>query len=453
MNRDSLIDQLQQAHGALRTMKRMAKQMTRIAGDEAERVDGLIDALEDFTPPGGGEPPVIEPDPPTEPVDPIAEEEEQEPDPPQVEVGDEGRRVYTANGNSWKDDTGNVHPMSNGIQGLVGALNHAARQPDPVIVQLEGTAWLELCLNRPGTKGAVDVPEGMKLDAIVRGGALTSLKTSDRYLGGRSDHQNPPIARWEYQRGTLDLRQAGKYPIVTGLNSAAGVFGFKNLEVLTTGGSQSKVYSAIRGNAAAQYEVSDIRCGGTNEYVVYLNYGPGQSYVGRIVGHDNGRGIVQVCMRTTENYFAGAWASATDELLVHDITARDNGGKDGSSAVSIAGWGKGLIEVRRLDVNTHWNAGGLSLRYDIKQADVTGTPGNWQRVGPGFLLPSGKAHARVVADLATSTIVNGNDNPGQTHKSSREQVIIDSCDWLDYRPGTYGGKGPGDRVTNIGTRA
>jgi hypothetical protein len=419
-----------------------------MGSDPWEMYEWLLEQRGEVDP---GDPPV-DPDPPTDPdPDPPTD-----PDPPIVV--EPGVRVFEAWPDRFKDDTGKIHQTTR--LGLAASMQAGAEHyPGDTIKHISHCSdAIAVAMNQPGKRVSVDMQPGKPLRAIVSGGTMTGLITGERYLGGAINRQSPAIEFLEFTDGTLDVRGAqSPYPFVTGVNSYLRHFGVRRYKLLTPGGPGSKVRTPIRGNASAEYQIEDIENDtGADEYAIaYINYGPGKSYVRRVKARNGGRGNVQACMRTTENLFAGAWISDADELLVEDVYSRDNGGKDGSNAVSIAGWGGGDIIVSKLDVQTKFNAGGLAITEDAKQHAVTGTQGQWTIVGPGLMLSLGGklwAHNRVVADLAGSTIINGNitaGSPGMT--SSRNQVELDSIYKLAYSAGTYGGKGPGIKMTKLGS--
>ena len=374
-----------------------------------------------------------------EPPAPTLPEPPSEP-PPSVEVMPSYRTV-TAWQDKWQDDSGVVRTSKiAGRSYLAEALQQmASRFPGEVIRVVNASKTsVRIATNEPGKKTAVDLEPGKPLRALVEGGTVTGLETNERYLGGGVDRESPAIEFLEFVKFTLDVRGAQTaYPFVTGVNTRLRHFGVQDVAIITDGGVGQTVKTPIRGNAAGEYVVRRAKnLTGANEYAVcYLNFGEGDSIVEDVEGVNGGRGVVQCAFRTTENFFAGAMASGEDSLIVRRVRSKDNGGKDGSNAVSIAGWGHGLIVVSDLHVETHWGAGGLAIVEDVKQSAVTGVAPNFVKVGPGFLLPplanpSGEptyAHHEVRVDLRGSTIVVGQDVAGQEFKSPREHVKITSC--------------------------
>lgn len=411
-------------------------------GDPRRMYEWLREHFEGREP---GDPPV---DPPTEPTDPPVT-------PPPVEVG-ETLRTYLITPTELVMPDGSRLGMKDGRNSMSESFDRSLADdttPPDLIRFRGGFGGMQVAMDRPGTRVASSREK--PLNVIVQGegrgsmdSRIFSMITGEQYKGGNVNRENPAIYRLEFVDFTLDLRSAGKYPFLTGMKTRINLFAVKRCTILTVGGVGSSVYSAIRGNAAACYVIEDVdNLGGANEYgIAYLDYGPGKSRIRRVKGKNGGRGLIQGVMRDMNGSFVKPWISSDDELDIEDVESIDNGGKDGSSAVSINGWGGGRIGVRQLYVDTHWNAAALTVAFDSKQAEVTGSPGSWQMVDQGLILPDGYAHNEIDVDLRGCRIRNGDDNPGQAHKSFRHTVLIDSARKVRLRSDALATVGPMGRL-------
>jgi len=366
-------------------------------------------------------------------------------------------------------DTSKKHPLAYALEIAEGG---TPENPNLILLDagIRVPAPLRICL---GNRGRYGVERKTPLCAIVRGtganasttAAIVGLQTGEKYEDGHVNRDDPAVKFLELQDLELDFRHVTTgYPIVTGVDTRMGHFGVRRCRIRTSGGVKSVVKTPIRGNAAASsYVIEDVvNDDGANEYAVcYLSYGPGleggpnRCVVRRVSGRNGGRGVCQLVMRHRENEFVSRMPMRGmhyyDLLVVDDVKSVDNGGKDGSSAVSIAGWGAGGIMVRRLDVDTLWNAAALTIALDVKQLEVSGKPSHWKPIGPGMNVNGSvddppRSTMHVYLDLRGSRMRNGHlvassaGNPNaelvdvrgvptwvQRGRSTRHHVSVDSA--------------------------
>jgi len=265
----------------------------------------------------------------------------------------------------------------------------------------------------------------------LEGSVLRSCEVGEKSLNGTVNRSNPAVHRLVWTDLTINVRKSnGAYPIVTHVGTKLGTFGVRRATVLSSGPG-AVVKTAIRGNASGRYIITKVTAlDGLQEYVGYCNSGAGETVFADIDARDCGRGAVQAVYRSTENSFYDLEEEDGSSLLVENITAKDCG-MAGSSAVSVTGWAD-HITVRGVDVDSHWNTAAISLRYDKKQTELDKplVPKKANVIGPGKMLDSGHAHGTVILDLEDSVIRTGRDIPGQSHKSSRPAIMVDSCEDL-----------------------
>lgn len=345
--------------------------------------------------------------------------------------------------------------MKNGRSGIAEAMqtSPASETTDAEVIMWEGGISQLQVANGPNG-GRFSVLRSQPLNVRMEGAGagdtrsvLRSLDANEKYKDGHIDRVNPAIHRLVWTDLLIDVTKSQTaYPIVTGVNTALGTFGFRRVEAVTPGLSGT-VKTTVRGNASGRYILTKMKQkGGVREYGAgYFNAGPGATELREIECEDSGRGAVQCVYRTTENGFYTMQPDSGSSLLVEDIRAI-NCGADGGSAVSVTGWSD-HIEIRDLYVDSHWNTAAISLRYDKKQAllDDPKEPKKANVIGSGKLLASGRAHGTVVLDLYGSYVRTGVDMPNNQSKSSRPAIMVDSCDdlWItsDYQTSIKAGAG------------
>lgn len=318
--------------------------------------------------------------------------------------------------------------MVNGRSGFAEAAESSPRDDttESEVIDWRGNiGQLEVALGDPSDRFNVlrSKPLNVKFRGAGKGDAasvLSGLQTGGRSLPGTN--LPIPVHRLEFTDCLIDVRGKGTYPIGTGVNTRAGVFGFKRA-VVRSEGLAGKVLTVIRGMACAAYEVADIDApDGADEYLVYVNAGPGKSWFRRLTGSNFGRGILQRPLRTTENNF---YQPATEggSCEVSDITGKDTGSA-GAGVVNV--WGGDEVRITNVNCDTPWATFAVAVGFDSKQCEVTGTQGNYTIVGPGKLL-DGRAMGNVIVDLRGSKISTGQKQGGKPALSGRPAVGIDSA--------------------------
>jgi len=337
---------------------------------------------------------------------------------------------------TWYERDGIRHDMTNGRSGIAEAMatSPATENTPPEVIGWRGNIYqIQVATGPHGGKHSVYRPNplNVRMEGIGKGLAesvLRSCNVGEEYANGKVERENPAVHRLVWTDLTINVRNSGgAYPIVTHVGTKLGTFGVRRALVMSSGAGHV-VKTAVRANASGRLVATDIDApDGLQEYVVYGNAGPGESIVRDIVAHDCGRGVFQGVYRSTENAFYTLEEEDGVSLLVENIEAI-NCGAAGSSAVSITGWSD-YITVRGLRVDTRWNTGAISLRYDKKQTllDKPNTPKTANVIGEGKMLASGHAHGTVVLDLEDSFIRTGVDIGGQKAKSSRPAIMVDSC--------------------------
>ena len=337
----------------------------------------------------------------------------------------------------WIEREGQRTNMVNGRSGFAEVAETSQRDDttEKEIVDFRGNiGQLEVALGDPSDRFNVlrSKPLNIQFRGAGKGDAqsvLSGLQTGGRSLPGAN--LPIPIHRLEFTDCLIDVRGKGTYPIGTGVNTRAGVFGFKRALVRSEG-LAGKVLTVIRGMACAAYQMADIDApDGADEYLGYVNHGPNLTdhdgtvlgtFFRRVTGASFGRGLWQDALRTTENNF---YQPATEggTVEVSDIYAT-NTGSAGAGVVNV--WGGDEVRVTNVNCDTPWATFAVAVGFDSKQAEVTGTSGNYTIVGPGKLL-DGRAMGNVIVDLRRSKIRTGTKQGGTAALSGRPAVGIDSA--------------------------
>lgn len=344
--------------------------------------------------------------------------------------------------------------MVNGRSGFAEAAETslATDTTEPEVIDWRGNiGQLEVALGDASDRFNVlrAKPLNVKYRGAGKGDAasvLSGLQTGGRSLPGAN--LPIPVHRLEFTDCLIDVRGKGTYPIGTGVNTRAGVFGFKRALVRSEG-LAGKVLTVIRGMACAAYQMADLDApDGADEYLGYVNHGPNLTdydgtvlgtFFRRVTGASFGRGLWQDALRTTENNFYQTSEGGTVE--VSDIYAT-NTGSAGAGVVNV--WGGDEVRVTNVNCDTPWATFAVAVGFDSKQCEVTGSQGNWTIVGPGKLLyggvpavynagtlqefkTDGRAMGNVIVDLRGSKIRTGTKQGGTAALSGRPAVGIDSA--------------------------
>jgi len=364
--------------------------------------------------------------------------------------------------NAWWERDGKRTTMTNGRDGIADCIE---KSPATQLTAPEDINWrgkiqgmgsrFTVCAGSVGGKWAVNRDKGKAVNVNLIGegkgnalSVLSDMQTGEKWKDGSVTRDDPAIRRLVTSDCLIDVRGKGAYPIIFGEKCVAGTLGVRRYVGKSDGpGGGGK--TMVRCETAANRFINEDgeALDGMAEYMTYWDWGGAlfDPFTGKMVdpsavvrnlkGANFGRGIAQEVKRFSN--VSPLPGHETGVSLIENIWCdqlRDN------AIISITGAGH-RIDLRNIGGASDYNSALLSLRHDVKQTQYSGTGsggsgGSFTCLGPGLMQPAPEgseewerhSHSLLIVDLRGSKFRSGRKIPGQTFKSQREALMMDSCE-------------------------